>query len=216
MTFQIDGSAGKYDTLVKDESVRYGRNAVENNLRYMESPIINDRQIPAPILEFSPNPEAAERNIQKLEKFADENDKYIKSLPPLEFEYRYMPDLGRGNVDKKALMGAALEEMGTKELSVKEFENRYMVDDSMTAEPLDINKDGKIDVSEYGANILAADIMSKNNPNIHNVDGTINSKGLTAVLEYTKKSNAEAAQKLYSSIYSTYNLSEINELNPEG
>ena len=183
MTFRINGASGKYDSIVSDEGVRYGRNAVENNTRYMESPLVNDRVTAAPILNFTPSINNDEQNISKLNKFIDENDLYLKSLPPLEFEYRYMPNF---------------------------------VNSNFKAEPLDINNDGKIDVAEYGANIMASDILSKDTPDVTKADGTINSKGMNAILEYTKKSNAAAAAKLYSNIYKTYDLgSELSEFKPE-
>ena len=216
MTFQINGASGKYDSIVSDEGVRYGRNAVENNTRYMESPLVNDRGTAAPILNFTPSINNDEQNISKLNKFIDENDLYLKSLPPLEFEYRYMPNFVNSNINKKALYGAAYEQMGTKELPVKEFESKYLINSNFTAEPLDINNDGKIDVAEYGANIMASDILSKDTPDVTKADGTINSKGMNAILEYTKKSNAAAAAKLYSNIYKTYDLgSELSEFKPE-
>lgn len=197
MTFQINGSKGKYDN--------YGKNAVENHLQYMEAPLINDKHNPAPILDFSPTEDAEIQNINSLEKFANENDAYLKSLPPLEYEYRYMPE---GSFDKEALLGAAREEMGADELSVKEFENRYLIDDTMTAEPLDINKDGKITTSEYAANIVAADVLSKDTTDPLKADGVITPKGLNAILEYSKKSRAQAAANLYANIHKTYNLGE--------
>lgn len=197
MTYQINGTTGKYDN--------YGKNAVENHLQHMEAPLINDKQTTAPILDFRPTEGAQANNIQTLEKFADENDAYLKSLPPLEYEYRYMPE---GTFDKKALLGAAEEEMQAKELSVEEFENRYLLDESMTAKPLDINKDGKIDNSEYAANIVATDILSKCSTDPMKADGSINSKGMNAILEYSKISNAAAAAKLYADIYKTYNLGQ--------
>ena len=81
---------------------------------------------------------------------------------------------------------------------------------------MDINKDGKIDIAEYGSSIIAADLLSKSDsPDINNVDGTINKKGFDALLRYTQKSNAEAAAKLYSNIYNTYNLGEAKkDFNP--
>ena len=155
MTFQINGTNGKYDN--------YGKNAVENHLQYMEAPLINDKHKPAPILDFRPTGDAANKNIESMEKFIDENDAYLNSLPPLEYEYRYMPE---GKFDK--------------------------------------DKDGKIDNSEYAANIVAADILSKDSTDPAKADGVITSKGLNAVLEYSKKSNASAAAKLYANIYNTY------------
>ena len=118
-----------------------------------------------------------------------------------------MPDNGVGRVDKKALLGAAYEELGALEYTIKDFNSRFLIDDTFTSEPLDINKDGKIDVSEYSTNILAADMMSKPSPDITRVDGTINSKGFNAAIEYTKKANAAEAAKLYGELYRTYDLS---------
>ena len=102
---------------------------------------------------------------------------------------------------------------GVKELSVKEFENRYLIDDSQTAEPMDINKDGKIDIAEYGANIVATDVLSKGTTDPMKADGVINSKGMNAILEYSKKSNAIAAAKLYANVYNAHNLgSALNQI----
>lgn len=210
MSFDVNGSKGHYDGKVKDDSLRYGMNAVNNHIKYMEYPITNDKGETAPILDFVPSEEAEKNNIAKLEKYLDTTEEYLKSLPPLEYEYRYMPNVVNGKIDKKALYGAAFEEMGAPAMPVQEFENNFLINDNMTAKPIDINNDGNIDITEYSANILAADMMSKPNPDIRNVDGTINSKGFNAVLEYSKKSNAEAAAKLYSNIYSVHKLRDIN------
>ena len=206
MTFQINGNKGIYDGIIKDDSVRYGRNAADNNINYMIQPIVNDNYTTAPILDFMPTEEADEKNAAKINKFIKSNDEYLNSLPPLEYEYRYMPQ--NGKIDTKALIGAAYEEMRVKEMPVDEFESKYVVSDDMTAEPMDINKDGKIDLGEYSANILAADVLSKGTTDPMKAYGTINSKGLNAVLEYSKKSRAEAAAKLYSSLYNAHKLNE--------
>ncbi|MCM1003512.1 MAG: hypothetical protein NC408_04140 [Candidatus Gastranaerophilales bacterium] len=189
MTFQINGSNGNYDSY----------------MQYLEAPLVNDKHSTAPILDFSPTEEADANNIEALEKFADENDAYLSSLPPLEYEYRYMPE---GTFDKKALLATAREEMGADELTVEEFEDRFVIDESMTAEPLDVNKDGKIDTSEYAANIVATDLLSKDTTDPIKADGVITPKGLNAILEYSQKSRAAAAADLYANIYRTYNLGE--------
>lgn len=209
----INGTKGKYDNKIADNSVKYGRNAVENLYTYMEHPLVTDNMTTAPILDFGFNPDAAQNNIDKLDKFLKENNEYIKALPPLEFEYRYMPKMPKGQVDRKALLGAAYEEMGgVKELSVKELDSRFAPDETFTSKSLDVNNDGKVDIAEYGSSILAADMLSKSEtPNFENIDGTINKTGFDAVLAYTQKSNAEAAAKLYSNIYNTYNLGEAKK-----
>jgi len=94
-------------------------------------------------------------------------------------------------------------------MSVEEMDHRFAPDENFTSRALDINKDGKIDIAEYSTSILAADMLSKSStPNPANIDGTINKNGFNAVLAYTQKSKAEAAAKLYSNIYNTYNLGE--------
>ena len=212
MTFQINGSNGRYDGKITDESIKYGRNAVDNHIKAMEAPIANENFAVPPVFDFSPTVEADNRNIKALEEYIEKNDEYLNSLPPLQYEYRYIPNFVNGKLDKKAVLGAAFEEMGqNKELSVKEFEKRYLINDSQTAEPLDINKDGKIDVAEYGSNIIAADILSKGTTDPMKANGIINAQGMNAVLEYSKKSNAAAATKLYSNIYNAHKLG--NSLN---
>ena len=207
---KINGANGKYDERVSDPSVRYGRNAVENYYTYLENPIVEDKMTPAPILDFGLNPNADNNNADKLNKFLKENDEYLKALPPLQYEYRYMP---QGPVNTKALLGAAYEEMGgKKELSVEELDSKFAPDASFTSKALDLNNDGKVDIAEYGSSILAADMLSKSDtPDTKNIDGTINNKGFNAVLAYTQKSNATAATKLYSNIYNTYNLGEAQK-----
>ena len=78
----INGNNGKYDGKVTDSSVRYGRNAVENHLTYLEKPLANDNFATPPILEFNSSPDAQQRNIDKLDEFTYQNDVYLNSLPP--------------------------------------------------------------------------------------------------------------------------------------
>lgn len=210
---KINGAKGKYDNKVSDPSVKYGRNAVENYYTYLEQPLVADKMTTAPILDFGLNPDAAEKNVDKLDKFLKENDEYLSALPPLKYEYRYMPQMQKGQVDTKAVLGAAYEEMGkTKELAVDELDYRFAPDNNFTSKALDLNNDGKVDIAEYGSSILAADMLSKSDtPDVKNIDGTINKRGFDAVLAYTQKSKAEAAAKLYSNIYNTYNLGEAKQ-----
>ena len=82
---QINGAKGLYDDKVADKSIRYGRNAVENHISYMEAPIVNNSMKLAPILDFSFSEQAQDANIEALEAFVEDNDKYLESLPPLEY-----------------------------------------------------------------------------------------------------------------------------------
>jgi len=219
---KIDGASGKYnETNVTNPSVRYGRNAVSNYYSYLEQPLLTDNMATPPILDFGVNPETADKNAEKMEKYVKENNDYLNALPPLEFEYRYMPNIHKkGDIDREAVLGAAYEELGQrKEVSVKDIEKAFGMDDNFTAEPMDINKDGNIDIGEYASTIIAADMLSKNKDatDKNNIDGTINSQGFNTIMEYTKKSNADAASKTYGYIYENYNLGEAaNKFKPEG
>ncbi len=210
----IDGIKGKYDDkTVTNPSERYGRNAVDNFYSYAEQPLINDQMNTAPILDFGISPNATEENAEKLGKFIDDNEKYLNALPPLEFEYRYMPNINKGQIDKKALLGAAYEEMGKRsEIDVKEMDANYTPSDEYTFKTMDLNNDGKISNAEYSTSMLAADMFSKSKtPDTKNIDGTINANGLNALMEYSKKNNAAAAAALYSNLYKNYNLGEANQ-----
>ena len=211
---KIDGINGKYDDkTVTNPSVRYGRNSVQNFYAYLEQPLVKDNNVTPPILDFGTAPDATEKNIEKMEKYTKANDIYLESLPPLEYEYRYMPNITNNKINKDALMGAAYEELGArKEISVADMDKSFVVDNNYSSNPMDVNKDGKIDIGEYGASILAADMISNNG----NINGTINRNGHDAVHELTKKINANAATQLYSSLYNKYNLGDAaKKFNPQ-
>ncbi len=209
MTFEINGSNGYYDGKISDPSVRYGRNSVMNHKELVASTLISGLDGAAPVLDFSLSDEAFKNNVQKVDKFIKANDDYLKSLPPAEYEYRYMPKPIYGNIDKKALYAAAYEEMGGKEISIDDFDKNFLPNQDYSSKPLDLNKDGKIDVSEYSASLLAADILSSATPATNKVNGVINLKGMDIVVAYCHKSKAEAAVKMYSKIYDTYKLNEL-------
>ncbi len=217
---KIDGKKGIYSDKVTNPSVMYGRNAVQNLYSYFEQPLVNDNNATPPILDFGVNPNAADKNIEQMENYAKQNDAYLNSLPPLEYEYRYMPNIHRvGEIDKDALLGAAYEEMGQRtEVSVNELDNTFGLGDEYSSGNADLNKDGKVDIGEYGATILAADILSKpaeGSELSKYIDGTINSDGHKGVQELTKKCNAEFAAKMYGELYNKYNLaSEAKKFNP--
>ena len=207
---KIDGKNGLYDGHKLNPSVKYGRNAVENLNTYYEAPIVNNDYNPAPILDLGINPNVSENNITKIENFIQKNDKYLDSLPPLQYEYRYMPNLTNGKIDTQALFGAAYEEMGqAKEIDVNDIDKMYGDNSELTSKAIDLNNDDKIDVAEYSTTILAADMLSKSSDaNLKNIDGTINNTGANAVLSYAQKSKIDAANALYSKIYNNYNLAD--------
>ena len=203
---KIDGRRGKYnESDVTNPSVRYGRNAVNNYYSYLEQPIKQDNNATPPILDFSTNPNAVDNNIEKMEKYVKENDAYLNSLPPLEYESRYMPNIHKvGEVDTDALLGASYEELGgRKEISVDELDKSFALNNDFSTKSMDINKDGNVDIGEYGATILASDLLSNGT-----IKGSVNNNGHNAIQQLTKKANAQAATELYTSLYNQYKLSD--------
>ena len=126
MTYNINGINGNYNSTKYNQSIKYGLNSANNYKNEMLAPVINiDNNVP-PIFKFSNDPAVIDDNLAKMKAYADKNDEYLNSLPPLEFEYRYAPLNSSGLIDKKAALAAALEEMdGNKELSVDEFYSKF-------------------------------------------------------------------------------------------
>jgi len=210
----INGSAGMYDGKINNTSVKYGRNAASNHYSYLEDlkgkPI--DKSIDTNLLmKWTKNID--DKYLDNLDKFINENADELNKMPPLDFEYQYMPQGADGkNLDKMALLGAAFEEMDRKiSVPVQEMTDKLkQAFDSLSAKALDVNKDGEIDIAEYSASILASDMLSKNENTLDsaNIDGKINKKGLYASLAYANEKNEINANADYTAIYNAYNLGE--------
>ncbi len=144
-------------------------------------------------------------------------NQYIKDiakspdLPPLQFEYRYIPT---GNYSTQALMGNAYEELGKKnEVSVKEL-NEKLQSPELTAEALDLNNDGKVDIGEYATSAMAADMLDADQTkcDVKNLDGKITNKGENASMQLYTKQNVQNAKALFTEIHKNFNLDKaMNE-----
>lgn len=186
----ITGKNGIYDKKVNSPDVRYGRNAVDNYYSYTKD--------------------------------------LGEGIAPIEFAYQYLP---QGKFSTQALMGNAYEELGKKtDVPVKELNKRLektsqeikklneqiltrnpeanvFVPD-YTADALDLNNDGKIDIAEYSTSTLAADMLDTdpNQCNIHNIDGVITNKGKNVSMGLYSKQNIQNAKGLFNAIHQTFNL----------
>lgn len=211
----INGANGIYDGKIADNSVKYGRNAAANHFEYI-------KDIPGKKPEKTDSFNCTNNNYGNLlknklceistEKIIKETDEYLNSLPPLDFEYRYMPEGANGkNIDKMALLGSAFEEMGRKlSISVQELTNKMkLAYKEADTKALDINRDGKIDIGEYSASILTSDMLSKSDSlDAKNITGTVNKDGLYKNLAYVNPKNYAEANKNFTDIYKAYNLGE--------
>ncbi len=138
----------------------------------------------------------------------------VDNMPPLKFEYRYMPN---GKLDKLALMGNAYEELGKKtEVKTEELTATLQEfgGDRFSAEAIDINKDGYIDVAEYATTTLTEDALSSTkgfNVDPNKVDGIINNEGSNKTFALNLKSNAKMASEIYSKLYNEFGLDKAQE-----
>ncbi len=209
----INGNSGIYDNKIANPSIRYGRNAAANHFDYLNK-LSGAAAIP------SQNSVTTGGNLLKshitelnTDKFVKSNEEYLKSLPPLDFEYQYMPQ--EGKVDKLALLGAAFEEMGGRiSMSVAELTQKLrQAVPNASARAIDINNDNNVDVSEYATTILTADMLSKN-PNAldgRNVTGKINKQGLYNNIAYVMPQNETVAKQEFAKIHQAFDLANAGQ-----
>lgn len=214
----VDGSTGPYDNKVNNASVKYGRNTTANYFEYLKSYTSNP--IKKEDLDLS--------NLSQLDQ--DQFDKKMKaaedalSVPavPLKFKYKYLPEIkvDFNNLNKMALLGTAFEELGKKlSVSVADFNDNlkkaFDKDDSekISAEAMDINHDGQIDVGEYSTSILLADMLSTNTQELDpkDIKGEINNDGQNNSLPYINKKNLAQASEIFKGIYDYFGLNKATE-----
>ncbi len=184
----IDGRHGIYDKKIQNNSVRYARNAVSNYL-----------------------------NTYSTDTFNSQTE--LEDLPQPKFEMKYA-ETKPGMVDKMAVLAMAFEEMG-KKLSVKVQDLTNMIKQSVSpqysqlvdASSLDINKDEKVDLSEYAASLLAEDMLSSDVTTLDskNINGVINSDGQNALLSFVNRKNYATANDTFKAIHAAYDLNSAQE-----
>ena len=81
----------------------------------------------------------------------------------------------------------------------------------ISAEALDLDEDGFIDVGEYATSILTSDILSKGkNPfadfSADKIDGTITDEGMTRLLSFFNKKNKAQARQKFTHLHNFFNL----------
>ena len=165
---------------------------------------IYDKKVTSPDVKYGRN--AAANYNQYIKDIAKSPD-----LPPLKFEYRYIPT---GKYSTQALMGNAYEELGKKtEVSVKEL-NEKLQSPELTAEALDLNNDGKVDIAEYATSTMATDMLDTDQTkcDVKNLDGKITNKGEDATMHLYTKQNVQNAKALFTEIHNHFDLDKaMNE-----
>ena len=231
-TSYISGDFGKYDKKIKDNSVRYGRNSVDNFKKYLSNYTQPNVDLKYDCVEFSHKKGAFSKlsdyiKTIKLSKQMDKLEKSVKKMEenetkrtPLEFVQKYMPGrIENGVIDKNALLGAAYEELGATEQSLEELNKKaydfegVSEDMKMTSDALDINEDGKVDIAEYATSILLEDALSADTDDLRheNINGVITKDGSNKSLPYYTKGNVKIARNVFNQIYNYYNLGQAKQ-----
>jgi len=205
----ISGHCGAYDNIISNNDTRYGRSATDNYKKYIQS--YNQPRIENNISEN----DTIEEKINKTQDFINKIAQQQAQMPPINFKYNYMPIAQKGLVNKNALLGAAYEEMNNN-LSVPLKTMDYTLnilgaENQISMDALDLNRDGNIDIAEYSASILLADMLDEDGAaDIRNIDGNITNKGENKLLAYGLSQNKDIAYRTYMSLYQGYNLAEAS------
>lgn len=213
----IDGKQGCYTRKITNPSVAYGRNAINNYKEYINDFKITPVQMPdlsqlAQLTQdkFDTKMKELDASLAQLEK---------QKMPPINFVCRYMPN---NSIDTDALLGAAYEVLGDTAISTADLTQRLQeTADSllgknkiqMSAQSLDINNDGNIDIGEYSSSILVEDALSTDNQivDVKNINGELTNKGENSLLAYGNFKNYEIASATFRGIYEMYGLDKAKD-----
>ena len=211
----ITGNQGQYDGVVKNPKVRYARNAIRNFHDYAsyrmpktEYPNLDDLS--------KLSDDQFEQKMAQLDEALQASDKVLKEIPPLDYTVKYLPGKTTyDNLDIVALIGAAYEDMGKKS-SLGTFVltsklQKTFASENISADVLDLNKDGKIDTGEYATSILAADMLSKGGLEVKTIDGKITSKGHLELLSLFNKKNDRFASSVFNFLHGFYDLDSAKD-----
>ena len=209
----INGSNGAYGLAGLQNPINYSKNAINNYQKYIKDFKFETTEMPDLSGLTGLSEDKFESKMQEMNSAIAKIN--AQKMPPVNFSCTYMPT---SKIDTVALMAVAYEEM-EKRTSVSTNEMTQMLQSTadlltgqkgsqMSAQSLDINNDGQIDVAEYGASILVEDALSadKNLVDSRNINGTFNNQGENALFAYGVKNNYALASATFKGIYQMYGL----------
>lgn len=219
----ITGTNGIYDNIIKNNSVRYGRNSISNVYSHMKN-LSDSFNTELDKLDLSNlagcSDDEFSSKISSANAVLDKESQNNVSVSDFTFSYQYMPEKAKdGIIDKMALLGSAYEEMGKKlSVSVNELTSKLQqawssAKDSISADSLDLNDDGQIDIAEYSASILVEDMLSSDNSQLcyNNITGVITPDGNDTLLTFALKKNYSEAKQVFKSVYDNYDLGNAQQ-----
>ncbi len=188
-------------------SIQSGRNAIKNFRLYTESMQLKEPKLP----DVGKLSEMSEDEFEKTMQDLDNEIKYFnENTPPVDFALQYSEKTPSG-IDKMSLLGAAYEELGartsvdTEELS-EQLQEQF--GSQVSADAIDLDENGEIDVAEFATTILAQDSLSTDDGDISpdKINGIITNDGQNLHLAYYAKQNYKVANETYKALYDHYNL----------
>lgn len=215
----VYGDTGIYDGIVKNPHVRYGRNAVSNFTLFMGETAAKTTPVDMPDLSniSSLSEDEFTAKMAELDNSLGACAKMREQIP-VDIVRHYLP--GKTSctcVNKMALLGVAFEELQRNVyVTVEQFSEKIKAlrGERYNARSIDINNDGKIDISEYATTLLAADMLSKDNPNgttglrLENLDGTMNNTGVQRVTEMFHQSKKTKSKQIFKGLQKLYDLKD--------
>jgi len=226
----ITGDTGTYSGKVADSNVVYGRNSVANYKQYLnaltQDSFESSKQLQT-MLEKLKNIFKSKVDISgQLDKIQSKLEELAKRIPiPINFVQKYLPgQVDAKNLNTQALMGAAYEDLGKKEVSVSELDKefKYAGVNNATVAAFDINNDGKIDESENAVALLIKDMgdahsteevlkTGKMNLDAKDLDGTITNVGEVNLHSFLNPKQIEQSKVIIKAIYDAFKLGKAKE-----
>ena len=228
----INGKNGIYDNKIIDPSARYGRNAASNYQGYISDFKVDVVKFPKM---KNLNKLSHDEFEAKMTEFDNAIERLnAQKTPPVRFEYTYS-ELDGDSIDTMSLMGASYEELGGVSIKTRKM-SKMLKDtftpsifkqiisnikaklkgrptskityhrEKLSAKGVDLNNDGRIDVAEYAANILASDLYSDGK-----IDGKINNQGENQLINDAKKKNIIRTKARYFALYQKFNLGKAKQ-----
>ena len=211
----INGQNGIYDGKINNSDVRYSRNAVNNYVQaYTTAPShdtfdLSSVKKPADIINCSE--EEFDAYMKSLdEELAKVDEDLSHEITPSKFNLKYSES---EKPNMLSVIAFAYEELGKKlSVGVQELTKELKAYGSnlLSAEALDLNDDGQVDLGEYSASVIVQDMMSENQDELtdKNFNGVITDVGQTSSLCLVNKDNKAVARNIFSAVYKDYNLAQ--------
>jgi hypothetical protein len=221
----INGSNGIYDNKISNKNVKYARNAANNYLSAYS--VENMQSVPTPPnkpvfkINSKKSTNVIDKYLSKLDKYIEKLDKVESRIPTGKFNLKYA-ELNGEKYNPISAVAMAFEELG-KSLTIKVSDLSEMISKTfskdlknlVSADALDLNKDGVVDAGEYAASIIVEDMISSNPSgklNASDVNGEINQEGQNQLLAFANKNNYETAHNIFKQVYNDFALDKsLNE-----